>query len=231
MFVLALLGPAASYGQARRHDGFVGQLHLGLGWCTDDACDEDNAIDAKLGTGASFGMFLGYRFPTPYVGVGANWQYSLHPVDDDENWAEDAEAHSFAFDFGARAHPLVRGPFDPWVGLGIGYAFAGSSWDNTQIDRSESSSLDGPAFVFSVGGDYWLSDRFAVGLAIRYMLVFWSELCLETEYADLRWPDDTCAAPDEWDDRGLFVNLRGARFSGDDLPDLVQFLLTGTFAP
>jgi hypothetical protein len=222
-----MLVPATAAAQ-RRHDGFVGQLQLGIGWCTDRACDENNLIDAEIGKGLSVGAFVGYRFPTPYLSLGANLQYSMHPIDDEDEAANDASAHSFAFDFGARGHPVVEGPLDPWVGLGFGYAFLSSSWTNELADdREESQSLSGPAFVFSFGADGWVNDDFAVGAAVRYMLVFASEVCLDTEGLDLAFDGDTCVSPSEWEDRdNAFFD-----FDEDDLPDLVQILLTGTFSP
>ncbi len=224
---LVLLVPAAASAQ-RRHDGFVGQLHLGLGGCTNDACDEENWTDAEFGAGASFGAFVGYRFPWPWVSVGANLQYSIHSVDDEEDFADDLEAHSFAFDFGVRAHPLVEGPIDPWAGLGFGYAWAGSSWqDDRQPDPDESESASGPGVSLSLGADWWVHESFAVGLAFRYVVVFWSEVCLETDLMEEIYQEDVCEDPDEWEERSnVFF-----QFDEDDLPNLWQFLLTGTFAP
>jgi hypothetical protein len=228
--LVALLSfPAAAAAQTR-HSGFVGQLQLGLGWCTDDACSESNVIDAQYETGLSVGMFLGYRFPTPYVSIGANWQYSMHPVDDEVDWVDDASAYSAAFDFGARVHPLVRGKLDPWFGLGLGYAFAGSSWDNSREAQEESTSLGGPAFALSAGGDFWIDDRFAVGLALRYMFVFWNELCVDTVEFERVYSGDTCKSPDDWEDDRLRYPDR-SEFDKDDLPNLAQILVTGTFAP
>lgn len=227
ILVLAILVPGVAGAQSR-HGGFVGQLELGLGWCTDDACDEDNPIDAQLKSGLALGAFLGYRFPFRYLSAGFNFAFAFHPVDDEANYADDASAHSFGFDFDLRGHPLVEGPIDPWVGVGFGYAFASASWTNNLAnDRDESTSVSGPTFVFSFGGDYWLSDQFALGAQVRYALLFASELCIETEWSEGIYDDDTCVEPEEWEDRdNAFYN-----FDEDDLPDLVQILLTGTFSP
>jgi outer membrane protein with beta-barrel domain len=231
LLVVSLLSlPAAAAPLRRRHDGFVGQLQLGLGECTDDACDESNAIGARYETGFAFGAFLGYRFPWPYVSVGGNLGFAFHPVDDEIDTVEDASAHSWAFDFDGRFHPLVQGVVDPWVGLGFGYAFAGSSWSVTRTGADESTTTSGPAFVFSLGADFWVADEFALGLAFRYMVVFWNDLCIDTDLTNGRFPGSECVSPDTWTDRRV-RNADGTNFDSDQLPDLVQFLVTGTFAP
>ncbi|MCI0635209.1 MAG: porin family protein, partial [Actinobacteria bacterium] len=214
-----------------RHAGFVGQAQLGLGWCTDDSCDSENSFDSELQTGLSLGAFLGYRFPWPHITAGGAFMYSFHPVDEEPRIFDDSRAYSWGMDFGVRAHPLVRGLVDPWAGLGFAYAFAGTSWENTLIsDPDESTSLHGPGVAISLGVDFWVAENFAVGAAFKYVIVFWTELCVDTQDEETRWGGDTCADPEVWEEErdlgGIFFD-----FDENDLPDLGQLVVTGTFAP
>jgi opacity protein-like surface antigen len=109
---------------------------------------------------------LGFRI-NPHLYVGAFFQYAIGFINNDRNPQCSATGVSCSINdkrLGANVHyHFAPGePFDPWLGLGVGYEWFGASMG--QAGMSLDTTVTGFEFAnFQLGGDFIASPSFHCG--------------------------------------------------------------------
>ena len=108
----------------------------------------------------------GYRItPNFYVGGFFQYGFAFIPSNADTGCGQSGvscSGHDVMFGVEAHYHILPDAPFDPWVGLGVGYEIL--TFNISEGSQSGDVSASGWQFVnFQVGGDYHVTPSFGVG--------------------------------------------------------------------
>ena len=135
---------------------------FGKGFGRDLEGDDDSGTSALKGQ-IPIWIDLGYRIPRLFVGGFFQYGFVLigdNPTCDKSNVS--CNVYDIRFGIESQFHILPGKIFDPWLGVGFGYEILGQSISSGS--QSVSVSLRGLQFVdFQVGGDYRVSDSFAIG--------------------------------------------------------------------
>lgn len=154
---------------------FFANATLGLGDCTGTLCSRG---DDRADTGPLPGLGIGVFFrPIPYFAAG----FELH-----HQWMSAEDGHADRFNESARdlvANLALRGilplgAVEPWIGVGLGYAWWGYAWEKDKKD--ESVSVDGIDLAFSLGVDVAVAPHWAVGGMFRFALPSWGTRCRDS---------------------------------------------------
>lgn len=208
MPVLAILVGSASANAA--DDGFYVKAQLGWSSARDAGIHDsrptgstDDVLIGRLddlGSGASGGIAVGYRAaPWLRVELGASMRgYTLDDHDSGSPTArEKADLRSTALMLNGYVEPFRWGPWTPFAGLGVGFAYNELGRSRSTDSRLPGVSLSGP------GGDgiqlAWLATA-GIALALT------PELRLELAY---QYFDAGTLRTD----RGVYTDSRGATFS------------------
>ena len=176
--LLLLFAAAGASAQARRPAApglFFANATLGIGDCAGTLCGpgNDNASTAPL-PGIGIGVYVR---PIPYFAAGLE----LH-----HQWMSAEDGRSDRFSEGATdviANLALRGILplgivEPWIGVGLGYAWWRYAWEKDK--KVESLSIDGTNFAFSLGVDVNVAPHWSVGGMFRYALPSWGTRCKES---------------------------------------------------
>jgi hypothetical protein len=162
---LLTLHPARAEGPSGFELGFRTGYAVPFGQSTGVAGDD---LD-KVASGAVPIWFdLGYRLPAQ-IYIGAFFQYGIGFLADKVSSAAGCGQNGLTCSLndvqaGADLHYHIQpdGPFDPWVGVGIGYEWL--NFSASAGGRSAGGQAKGLQFVnFQVGGDYKVTPEFGVG--------------------------------------------------------------------
>jgi hypothetical protein len=121
----------------------------------------------------------GYRI-SPAIYVGAFFQYGLIGVNKDKSsecnsGGYSCSSHDVQVGVNLHYHILPDAPFDPWIGLGMGYEWLTVSESGTLVAGGVSYAFDGSStgkglqFInLQAGGDYHVSPAFGLGPFISF---------------------------------------------------------------
>jgi outer membrane protein W len=129
--------------------------------------DDQNLSDSISGQWPIW-IDAGYRF-NPNFYLGGYFQYGFGFVNDDQrtgcrNANVDCSASDTRLGIMARWHLAPAWQFSPWVGLGVGYEWAGFSIHESVLSTTTDSSWSGFEFAnIQVGADYEIASRFVIG--------------------------------------------------------------------
>lgn len=126
---------------------------------------------------------VGYRID-PALYVGAFFQYGFGLVNKDNpnnsacNQGISCSAHDLAFGANLHYHLMPDAPFDPWLGLGLGYELLTASASGTEtLLLPQSVTVDGSTtvkgfqfLVLEAGGDFKATPALAVGPFVNFAL-------------------------------------------------------------
>lgn len=168
-----------------RRTGFLAEIDLGSGGCTGDFCSD--SLHIKMSSGVT--VAAAYRL-SPQIAVGGMYRWnSLEP--------RNGEASYTVWGAFARAFFVADGAWDPWVGLAVGAA----SFEHTGVyafcdvddcwTEGVTMSLEGLHVTPSLGVDFRIGSRFALGLSGQYSIATYDEMCFDGEGGT------DCGNPDE----------------------------------
>lgn len=165
----------ANVARAEPGTGFEAALRLGYGIPLGDAV-EDGKLSDGIGGQVPIIVDIGYRI-TPLVFLGLYAQYGFAWLNDDN--ACDAtnascSAHDIRLGIEAQFHLRPREQLDPWIGVGIGYEWAGLSVEaaNTEV----STTLSGFEFInLQAGLDVKLGEHFYLGPFLNFSIGQYSD--------------------------------------------------------
>ena len=166
-FLMLLAVAGTSHAQDGEMSGFEAGIRLGYGFPLGSVV-KDSAFSDGLSGMVPIWLDAGYRI-NPNWYVGAYGQYGFISVKEQSPGSpggcapsQDCSAHSIRFGVMGQYHILPAGPFDPWVGLGLGYEMLSisSSVGAQKVD----ASLSGFEFAnLQLGGDYKVSRSLGIG--------------------------------------------------------------------
>ena len=127
--------------------------------------------------GGGGGLFAGIRLG-PFFSLELNWNLTYHNVLEDyySYWGNNhywSAFHLQTVELNGKIHIPTRGPVEPYIQLGIGYAFLGVSWDDSYNysgwnESGEYVFASGVDFNIGGGLDFWLSPFVSLGGRILY---------------------------------------------------------------
>lgn len=164
--------PRPAFGYRHRIHFYVGAELTGIGVL---AQKTDATTGGYLGQGGGGGgLFAGVRLG-PFFALELNWNITYHNVMQDylsyygDYWSA---FHLQTLELDGKVHIPTRGPIEPYIQAGVGFAFLGVSWDNSYYDAYGDSGgyvfASGPAFNIGGGLDFWLSPFFSLGGRVLY---------------------------------------------------------------
>lgn len=216
--VLAALGSSlanaelpAPYGETT---GFVVEGAFSVNGVTDDDFVDDWLWDFDVDPIVGLTLHGSYRF-IDYVSAGVTFHYGFLKADG--RGTSNEYAGFLAILAELRGH-LPMGRFDPWVGLGIGYAMVHGRAE--EIDFTDESwarlSWHGAGIGIGSGLNIAITERFSLGAFFRLIFGVWTTVCGEGE--GFYWDEDRDC--DDIEDAYL-VDDR------DDLPDMPHLWSVG----
>lgn len=168
--------PRPMFGYRHRVHGYVGAQLTGIGIL---AQSRDNAGYLGPGGGGG-GLFGGVRLG-PFFALELNWNFTYHNVLDDyyDYWGGNqywSAFHLQTIELNGKIHIPTRGAIEPYIQLGVGFAFLGVSWDDRYTDYWGTTYGQSGDYVFAsgvafnVGGglDVWLSPFVSLGGRVLY---------------------------------------------------------------
>lgn len=187
--------------------GFSVEGGFGANGITDDRFAinviEDHTLESgEIGTMVGFYLAGFYRI-IDYVSVGLSLQYAFLRPDFQGIDIDVDSAGFFGFLTEVRGHfPIGR--FDPWMGLGIGYALAFGAADGHIIlpmsdgDYDGSISLRGVGIGFGVGANIYLTRQWALGFYVRLIFGAYTKACYRETYISAGGDssEDFCNSPE-----------------------------------
>lgn len=126
---------------------------------------------------AGVGMQLGWRFH-PFVSAGLRFDYANVSAETPSDGTSDHSRQTMGGGLYARIYPLAmnepaRRRFDPWLGVGAGYARDVASFsmpeDRTRVDVQ--ATRHAIAIPLGVGFDYRVTEWMSVGPSFEYVLM------------------------------------------------------------
>jgi outer membrane protein W len=170
--VVALSCLCTTVARAERHTGFEAALRLGYGIPLGDAAGNAELSDGIAGQ-VPLILDIGYRI-TPMVFLGVYGQYGFAWLSD--NYADGCDAtnascsaHDIRLGIEAQFHFQPLEKLDPWIGVGIGYEWAGLDVEvgNMEVD----TTLSGFEFInLQAGLDIRVSEHFYVGPFLNFSI-------------------------------------------------------------
>jgi hypothetical protein len=154
------------WGFRHRIHGYVGGQLTGL--ATVDQRTDYQTGGYLGGGGGGGGLFGGVRLG-PFFSLELNWNITWHNVAEDYSGTYWEAFHLQTVELDGKLHIPTRGIIEPYVQLGLGYAFIGVSWDDSYAyERGDYMLTSG--FCFNLGGglDVWLSPWFTIGGRLLY---------------------------------------------------------------
>jgi hypothetical protein len=118
---------------------------------------------------------------TKDIGVGAYFAYGFAQVGDPGCDEAGVDCSANVMRFGVQAHYTfnqLKSPLVPWAGVGFGYEMASIE----ATFPGGKANIDASGFEFlnlQVGGDYAVSEKFAVGPYLQFSLAQYSKLKVE----------------------------------------------------
>lgn len=145
------------------------------GWTTPSCRTAPYGGSACSGVGAGVNVGIGgvYRI-TPYIGLGAEMTLASFGYDATALGASKGNSRAGLFGPIVRGYFLERGSIDPWVQVGFGMGFVGTSYSGSFGDwkaRASGVGLSGAA-----GVDFWVTRYLKVGPSLSQQFVFPSEV-------------------------------------------------------
>jgi hypothetical protein len=118
---------------------------------------------------------------TKDIGVGAYFSYGFAQVGDPGCDETGVDCSGNVMRFGVQAHYTfnqLKAPLVPWAGLGFGYEMANieATYPGGKVN------IDASGFEFlnlQVGGDYAVTEKFAVGPYLQFSIAQYSKLKVE----------------------------------------------------
>ncbi len=164
--------------------GFSLGARLGYGIPLGSLQQNDNLSDETSGM-LPIWIDAGYLF-TPNIFVGLYFQYGFAFISNNafggmacSMSGVSCSGHDIRLGGEFHYHILPQGPFDPWVGAGIGYEWASES--ASVMNVSASQSVDGFEFFnLQAGGDYKVSPTFGVGPFLAFTFAQFSNYNQDT---------------------------------------------------
>jgi hypothetical protein len=211
------------YGDVR---GTFVEVGFGGNGLTDDEYVDDTAVDADVGPLVGLFAAGGYR-PIDYLSVGLLAHFGFLDADIDD---VDTEFSAFlGVLVEVRGHfPIGR--FDPWVGVGVGYAmtYTHGAGDTEipffgDVEYDYRLMLHGVGIGLGLGLDIWVTTRVAITPFFRMILGGWATACL-----DVTWDDEEEHDCDDVED---VYEESGWLGDPDDLPHLWIVGASVTFSP
>jgi hypothetical protein len=165
--------PPAEYNRT----GLQLQASLGLGAFTRTTKDSKGNDLITYTPSLAVGIGIFHR-PLRFLSYGARLDWSAvgaspasTPTTNYPAWFIEAAALAHFYPLGIF---LPHSRFDPFVGLGVGYA-------RTAVDMNGSMwTLEGPTLHISLGLNVFLNRWIGVGLVMSFKQPFWLEYCLDT---------------------------------------------------
>jgi opacity protein-like surface antigen len=178
--------PRPMFGYRHRIHFYAGAQATGIGIIAEKT---DYQAGGYLGRGGGGGgLFAGVRLG-PFFALEANWNITYHKVAED--WTTGctydycygarywSAFHLQTVDLNGKIHIPTRGPIEPYVQLGIGYAFLGISWEDdwNAYYTEHGDYIFASGFGFNIGGglDFWLSPFVSLGGRLLYKGVRFGE--------------------------------------------------------
>lgn len=128
---------------------------------------------SDIGAGVNVGIGGVYRI-TPYVGLGGELMLARFAYDAMALGASAGTSQAGLFGPIVRGYFLERGSVDPWVQVGFGMGFVGTSYSGAAHEWNAKAS--GAALSGAAGVDFWLTRYLKIGPSIGQQLVFPSEV-------------------------------------------------------
>jgi len=181
--------------------GLEAGLRLGYALPMGEAAKDSKMSDAFSGM-IPVWVDVGYRIdPSLYAGLYA--QYGLLSIKDCPDGA-DCSGSDIRFGVMGAYHLMPAESFDPWLGFGIGYEMTKVKFSAGGQDSS--TTYKGLEFAnLQLGGDYKVSDGFAIGPFLSFSLGQYSSA--EVEMAGVSASGDiTDKGMHQW----LALGVRGA---------------------
>lgn len=181
----ALLVPAASRAQAAADSRFQVGVRAGYQLSAGDAAKDAAMKDFSLRSQIPLQVEAAFKV-TPELAVGPYFSWGFGMTDDaflrdavgsptnicDEDFGDGTvDCTGSAWRLGAQAIYTLRqlqAPLVPWVGVNVGYHSAEAEAED-RVDRI-TVQLNGYEVGVQLGGDFRVSDRFAVGPFLSYSL-------------------------------------------------------------
>ena len=188
------------------------------GVTTDDYVDDITVNDIDRGALVGLGLAGAYR-PIDYVSVGLLAHFGF--LNPDVEGADEEQAGFLGLLAEVRGFlPMDR--FEPWLGLGFGYAmtYGVAEGEYTipflgDIDYQYRLTLHGVGMSVGTGLNIYITERLAVGAFFRMILGGWISGCWETTIEGDH--------EDECDDLEDLYNVDDR----DDLPDMPHLWIVG----
>jgi hypothetical protein len=166
-------------GPSARRRGFMLNLDLGVGGCSDRLC-HDVMVNVDLRLGALF------RF-MDYYGVGLHMAFLFgQPRDTTRDYLDALRDSPQEFDafWTLVVAPEFRlflpmGDWELWAGLVPGYARWMAHGDFYDPNRGFDASMDGFVFGWGVGGDYYVHPNVGLGLTFHMYHPIFDSVCDE----------------------------------------------------
>jgi hypothetical protein len=162
--------PAPRWGYRHRIHGYVGAQLTGIGIINEKT---DYTTGGYLGGGGGGGGIFGGVRLGPFFSLELNWNITYHNVQED--WGYYSAFHLQVIELNGKIHIPTQSIVEPYVQLGIGFAFLGASWDDSYcgyhtcyVDSGDYIFAKG--FDFNIGGglDIWLSPFMSLGGRVLY---------------------------------------------------------------
>lgn len=191
--------------------GAMIQVGVGVG----DLTTYDNVLDAAGASGGtgwvtlrsvdpfvSVPVFLGYRLhAAPMFAVGGFFQYQLHETYTNPTFGGLSNGETASLYGGVKARVFFPlGLFEPWLGVGAGYAWAKSEWDTDWGNYHYTHRAQGVIVPVEVGLDVVPLSFLSAGLGFQWGFGIWQEFCRDwtgdgtpevcVEPGDADWNED-----------------------------------------
>jgi len=135
----------------------------------------------SLAPGIAVGAGIHHR-PIPWLAYGGRLFYCKQTVDFSTDLGTLTGVESAGYFLhavlGVEAYPLAFSPFDPYVGVGMGFSVNAMSVSTT-VDNRDYVTY-GAALHAVVGLRVYVIRWLSMGLAVRYFHNFWLQLCEKT---------------------------------------------------
>lgn len=128
-----------------------------------------------LGAGGGGGMFVGFR-ASPFLAVEISGFLTMHDESYDNAYADVNAYYLFNIEANGKLIIPTYGPLEPYVQVGIGYASAGTTYEDSYGHTTTDEPLaNGPSFNIGGGVDFYPIPNFSLGARLLYRGFYFSD--------------------------------------------------------